>query len=497
MIRFLPAILATLALTACEAPFGRRAGTEADVKFVGVGVHPDEVGPPPEPYGGVVEYDHVDFAGAGLPLGLMGLSGSDAVGPNLLSFEPPYSAVFGFSYIFDTKLSAASTLAQVGAAPPAAEGTCYTSYSPSGPIGSFTTADVGDYMEFSTGGTIGIDEEAEGIRFSRTPADYPANAADTFVYYIGVEAYTPQPRTHLVPSSDAPDDPAAMVPSVYRQANYPFGENLTFRFPGGHTRPDQNVSSIPLPNSAAGDAEIPMPDALGPVRISWSGPRYNANAEVVSDSGIQDRCFEFVDTRADGELTLDDCRELADPPGDAQTFDSFPGQVFTGPWDTDDGVTFEWDPNGQGDQIALSVRFMAPVDLDASDYQVLTVGEGATERSPQACEEDEAEPKPLYASEAQLPSGLRGDPQSQMAIVSCLLENNGSFTLTRDHLADALDFVEAEPDGAGGVVFFFSRGTQTPVPVPAAKDAFGQRQVIDSILVTTRSVRIGRFHWEE
>ena len=88
---------------ASSAGCGRAVET-SDVKLVGVGNNPDEIGPAPTPYGGLVEYNHVDFSGGALPLGAMGLSSYTEAGPSILNMEPPYGAVFGLSYIFDAKL---------------------------------------------------------------------------------------------------------------------------------------------------------------------------------------------------------------------------------------------------------------------------------------------------------------------------------------------------------------------------------------------------------
>ena len=44
--------------------------TPSDIKTVGVGLTPDEIGPEAEPYGGLVELDWVDFAGGQLPVAL-------------------------------------------------------------------------------------------------------------------------------------------------------------------------------------------------------------------------------------------------------------------------------------------------------------------------------------------------------------------------------------------------------------------------------------------
>jgi hypothetical protein len=107
-------LLAFLGALACAPDYD-----ESPTKLVGVGYDPEEIGPSPTPYGGVVEYSWVNFAGGGLSLALMGLGSFDEVGPSMLGYAPPYAAVYGFSYVFDTKLSAADSLGGVTSVPPA------------------------------------------------------------------------------------------------------------------------------------------------------------------------------------------------------------------------------------------------------------------------------------------------------------------------------------------------------------------------------------------
>ncbi len=497
-------ITATIALLlACG-----RDTNQAEVKLVGVGYHPDEVGPSPTPYGGVVEYDHVDFAAAGLPLSLMGLGGTDPAGPGLNNFAPPYEGIFGFSYIFDTKLPAGDTLANVGSAPPEVEGTCYTAFEPSGPIGSFTTVDVGDHMEFATG-TEGLKADgAAGLRMERLPADYPPDAQDMFVYYIGFEYYKPFEMTHKVPSDADPDNPGAMVDATYRKMNYPFGEEVQFRYPGGFARFDQAISSMPRPSHSVDPNAIRLPAPLGAVMLDWTGPRYDLNGEVLLDNGDRiNRCFEFYEGREDDpNRTREDCETPEPLPSTASDYNDFEGQVYTGPWDTADGVTFTWDTEDdageplEGDQIVLSVRWMAPVDTEDPQFAHRVHDDGGPA---QVCDDerdlefefDEAR----YTTDGEtLNSELRGDPFSQMATVTCLLPATaGTFTLTQDHLQGALDHVALQPDGAGGVVFFFSRGNEMDANnVPSVKDQFSQQHFIDPIKLTARAIRIGRFWWD-
>ena len=87
-------VIMTLLLTllACAPDY-----QDVAVKTVGVGYDPEQIGPSPTPYGGVVEYSWVNFAGGGLSLALMQLGSFDEVGPNMVGFAPPYAAVYGFS----------------------------------------------------------------------------------------------------------------------------------------------------------------------------------------------------------------------------------------------------------------------------------------------------------------------------------------------------------------------------------------------------------------
>jgi hypothetical protein len=479
----LAAILAVLALGACN-----RDVTDADVKMVSVGYDPDEIGPAPTPLGGIVEYDHVDFAAAGLSLGLMGLSGTDAVGPQMADFAPPYQGIFGFSYVFDQKLASAASLVSIGASPPQFEETCYTAFDPQGPIGSFTTVDVGDKMRFDS------TESEAGFVLNRLPADYPPDPRDMFIYYIGFQYYTPTPLTHLVPNPEAPDDPLEMTPQTYRRANFPFGEQVNFTFPGGFARMDQPVASIPRPS---GDIGFQMPDEIGGVLLEWNGPRYDAVGTELSD-GPQKRCSEFYEGREDDpDLAREACDELLETPEDIDEYDSFVGQMYTAPWDTDHGVVkLTWDPKEHGDLVTLTVRFMKPFDKEDGQYAYEAVEMPNGEyRNAQPCEDGEfIYDEERYEPDGQLLSSLQGDPFDQTINVVCLLEDDGEFELNEDVFARAR--AHAENYEIGGVVFFLSRASLEDVAVPPAKDRWDQRHDITPMRLLAQSVRIGRFWWE-
>jgi len=471
-----------------------RPSSDVDVKMVGVGLDPEEVGPSPTPYGGVVELDYVEFSGGNLPLALMGLGSYNVAGPELTSFEPPYAGIFGFSYIFDQKLPAADTMMNVGAAPPDVEDSCYTAFEPSGPIGSFTTVDVGDYMEFFS------TNPDHGFKMNRLPGDYPPDPQDMFIYYIGFQFHTPEPMKHLVPDPADPDNPYAMTQETYRQANFPFEEELSFRFPGGFSDYVQPVASIPRPSQSMGENLVRLPSAHGGVVLDWDGPRFGPDGDTLAEDGPQRRCFEYYGERDEDPSVPGDCDELFEAPTDIEEYNSFPGQIYTAPWDTTDGnVTFAWTPREYGDQVTLTVRFLEKVDLTDSDFLYPAVKmDNGSYRPAQTCEEADAswEVKGNYvANSGGLVGGLQGDPSSKMAEITCLLKDDGEFVLSEDVFANALSYVKQR--GAGGVVFFFGRGNEEAINVPFAKDQYDQKHDISPVKVSTRAIRIGRFHWEQ
>ena len=412
---------------------GRETST-ADLKMVGVGMDPDQIGPVPTAYGGLVEYNHVSLAGAGLPLALMGLGNYNEVGPSLMAFEPPYSAVIGFSYLFDEKLPAADSLTFVIPVPPSAEDSCYTQYDPVGPLGSFSTVDVGDYMELRTR----ADNELV-VQMERVPKDYPPDPQDLFIYYSQVESYAPENRTRLEPSTEEPDNPLAMNEVTYRHRNFPFGEEVTFGFPGGFSFFDQPVSSIPRPSASMEDNVLVLPEEVGSVLMSWSGPKYMFDAtqrEWQTTEGHQSSCFEFVDNRNEVPETIEACDTPSPLPQGEYEYDRFKGQMYTGPWETETGVDFQWDPGESADDIILSVRFLAELDtLDSNlTYPAVELSDGSF-RPAQQCEEGEESTsfvfdEDRYVDNGQLTMSLQGDPFSRMAEVTCRIKNDGDFTLT-------------------------------------------------------------------
>jgi hypothetical protein len=437
---------------------------DAPVKLVGVGYHPDEIGPSPTPYGGVVEYSLVNFAGGGLSLALMSLGSFDEVGPGFVSVNPPYRAVYGFSYMFDAQLSAADSLGGVTSVPPETEETCYTTFEASGPIGSFTTVDVGSYMEFKT-----ADGNA-GFRMDRLPADYPANTQDSFVYYSGLDSY----QSSTYPANDA--DPI-------RPENFPLGQAMKFRFPGGMAPPYSPLSSLPQPSSAVGDTIVTLPQDLGPVMVNWTGPQYDSDGVEVGEAGDHASCVSYYLPGTE-PTSPEECAEVTGGLNPAS-------QIYTGPWDTDDGkVAFHWVPTANTNEIvSLSVRFLGKVDRDSSSFKVRDAhtpcepGEWVFDTA--SYEDKDGNYRPV----------LNGDPMHNLSEVTCRLKDDGDYELSVDQLQEALTY--ARRYGAEGAVFYLARSTEADVTIPPVMNSYEQRLDVSPIKLTSRVIDIGRFWYKE
>ena len=193
-----------------------RDTVNSDVKMVGVGYNPDEIGPAPEAFGGIIEYNWFDFESGGLSLGFAGLLSFDEINGDM-GFAPPYSLVYGFSYLFDNKLTGAVSAGTVQPLP-VKEDSCYTTFEATGPIGSFTTVDVGTSITFAS-----TESDAE-YSIGRVPADYPPETRDMFIYYSEIGGWRPEAATGLVPGDS--NDPLDMTERVLRPANFPFGETM-------------------------------------------------------------------------------------------------------------------------------------------------------------------------------------------------------------------------------------------------------------------------------
>jgi hypothetical protein len=320
-----------------------------------------------------------------------------------------------------------------------------------------------------------------------------------------------------------------MTDTVLRRRNFPFGEDVAFKFPGAMARMEAPIGSMPRPSASvpSGNTTYTLPAQPGGVQVLWSGPLYDAYGHT-SGSGDQSTCLSYAPP---GAVPADatDC-DGADHPPSAD----FTGQTYTGPWDTDDGqVIFRWNPGGLSVEnggnpdefVSLSVRFLGAVDRTDTFYlehvvEVEPNGKAASKwaaesgipagtaqpngrRAPTACEED-ADGKKAGAwvfddayedAEGNYSPALHGDPFHNLSEVTCRLADDGEFVLTNAIVEQALTY--AREHHAEGAVFYLTRSTEAEATVPLAKDQYNQRLDISPVKITSRAVEIGRFWFEE
>ena len=98
-LRRITTLLVVLGLTAACG----RETEQVGMKLAGVGRSPDDIGTVGKEYGGLVEYNWLDFAGGGLSLASSGIGFfyTSDISPASTQFKPPYSMVAGMGFIFD------------------------------------------------------------------------------------------------------------------------------------------------------------------------------------------------------------------------------------------------------------------------------------------------------------------------------------------------------------------------------------------------------------
>ena len=154
--------------------------TETDYKLVGVGLNPDQISTSPKMYGSVVTYDYVEISGGALPLGIIGLSSFDSIGPSMSTFKPPYGVVSGSGYFFDGDMPVPNVLFGSLAVAPSNIGTCQTVFDPRSFISGIS--DVGSMVSLKT-------SEGAGMDIGRRPLYYPPDPSGVFPFYNDIAPY--------------------------------------------------------------------------------------------------------------------------------------------------------------------------------------------------------------------------------------------------------------------------------------------------------------------
>jgi len=512
--------LSALVLVSCGRP-----AEDVPMKHAGVGLNPDEIGPLPEERGGLIEVDHIDFSGAGLPLGLVGLVSYDSVGPEMIDFAPPYAMISTLGFIFETDAPAPDTLFGNFGTAPSGDGNCYTNFNPRSYLSNIV--DVGDSLRLSA---EGVDADGQPIDYvtevGRRPAVFGPVVNRYFPYYFDIQPHRTQPQVYnelVDPSAGL----AGFEEQVLRHANFGFGLEHTLAFDGGIPPYEATWASIPVPLATNGqDNTVTYPTQPLGVRLSWDGPTYDGDGNILADSTNEDEvnstCMQFL-AHTDTPASSEDCVELEPPPNDGTYFE---GQVYTGPWDTTDGLTFEWIPSLEGvdETVTIGVRFLGPVEED-DEYKVdarvqvapsphieeewnffrsrgfvpedMDVPDGM--RPALACDdEDDIEwvfDPNLRRSNGDYVLSLQGEPSSKLAEVVCRAnDGDGSFQLTEHMLESAITYALA--NDAQGAIFYLNRTTTTDIDVPPVRDRYGQKRDTSDVRVVVNAVQIGRFWFD-
>ncbi len=502
-----------------------RDNSSEDFRLAGAGLDPETIGPEPELHGGLVEYNWVNFAGAGLPLSVLGLASFTEAGPDLSSFAPPYAAVTGFGYVFERDEPAPDTLFGSWSPPPNVVGSCYTNYDPRSFISSLV--DVGSEIRFRA-------EEADTYyRIGRRPALYGPNAESVFPVYFAFETWRNEALYYKV-FPDGSDELSDHREELAFGRNFPHGELVQISFPGALPPEEASFGSIPAPLSAAGENDVMrLPNRSDGVVLQWAGPSYDALGNLAkADGELNTTCLTYAAPAATPE-SPDDCLAEVDP------VEAPAGQVYTGPWEAADGKVslfytsmVELDEDGNPveepveETIAVSVRFLGPLDLDDEYKREYVVevppsdtvtrtwenswGASIPEGTPTAngrrpavsCEDDEAEwllDDDLFQADESPVLALEGEPSHRLAEVTCLMPAPGpgetaQFDLTMDMIQDAYDY--AADHGAEGAMFYVSRGTSMNLTTPPVRDAYGKLRETSTVKVVSNAVSLGRFHYD-
>ena len=80
---------------------------------------------------------------------------------------------------------------------------------------------------------------------------------------------------------------------LLRRANFPFGEEVEFSFPGGLAPKEAPVASLPRSSRAVeGEKSLSLPHRPSGVRVSWSGSRFDAWGNVLEE-GETATCLSY------------------------------------------------------------------------------------------------------------------------------------------------------------------------------------------------------------
>ena len=265
-----------------------------------------------------------------------------------------------------------------------------------------------------------------------------------------------------------------------------------------------------------------LPSKTRGLTVTWNGPQYSGDGVVLAEDGEHTVCMQFSTSVSEegGPQGPADCLDVipVENPKEGQ-FDR--GQMYTGPWETTNGVTVRWLPNENtvNETVSISVRFLGSVDEEDSSFvsEVVKVNkDGAVQgvwdaairggSIPEGAECPATGSRPalpcdeniVYEFDQSLKRGdgyipsLQGHPSKNLVETTCTVQDvAGEFVITTEMLEQALAY--AKQHSAKGAVFYFNRTTKSSFSVPPVRDAFGTLKEPGDILVVSNSVQIGRF----
>jgi hypothetical protein len=390
------------------------------------------------------------------------------------------------------------------AAPPVKVGTCQTIYEPSSYLSGI--ADVGNHIDISN-------EDGAGFMIGRRPATYPTNASKVFPYYLDLGVYKVGTRKWM--PQDGSEEEWSLTAADSNKPNYPFEDKVQLSFPGALPPASATFSSIPQPFQSG--YVHTMPSRPMGVMLSWDGPTYSGDGLEIAASGMVNTCLQY-NPHSTPPSSPEDCLEYEPQDEPAQGYNR--GQMYTGPWESSNGVTVSWlpGPEGNADTVSISVRFLGEVDetnsslvdpkvkvekttdFEAEWARAITGGQIPDSECPeygyrnaQACD-DNVEfvfDDSLRQGAGYVPS-LQGDPLSKLAEVTCTVnDTDGEFTITNDMLEAA--YAYGRQHGAKGAIFYIARSTSSDLEIPNARDQYGNLKPLSDMLLVTRAVQVGRF----
>lgn len=535
-------LMASLVLGASSC--GYNTGV-SDIKPVGVGYEPGDLFPGPEARGGLIDAVLLQLNGENLDLGVTGLFFSTG------AFTDPqtdlFETVLSFGYFFSPAIVSADEWQFISPKGPDLDEACFVQVNSGGPLGSFTTVDVGDRVSIAN--VQENDEDPTRLELLRNPQTYPTNTTRVSISYSATDVFR----------RATPGFPG----------NWAFGQDVEMHFDGGLPPANTPVASIPRPSDAEdprtcpegtdelyckgpGDPRSFSPDDLGLVEVTnlaapsdedWVALRYSPGNTLPSPLR-NDRLLNvrWLPAETDGPSQVTIGLKLLGPDEpyliDDEDFckgveEELPDSASIADQDALDAYNAtktSWcDPDyeplldlgndeGGNDYLATEDTCHDGIDSDhpqGPDGPDPTIDELPPEEWDPAmsdgCDEAGCEvngvwvgPDPDCARHAYKTASCVSDhcqddgggrsPEEHLGDLLCTAADDGEFTVSTDQIQRLLDGLAG--DEIVGALLSVSRVNEQLVQVPLARDQVGNGDNINPIRLRLAQVQYGRVDWE-